>query len=128
MYWYVGDFYNSFPLPEEDTVPGLTYTRTLDPEGGCAFSDPGTYTDSITLLATPDLDHVVVQCSASMISCAAGDTSCGSPVYSRFRTLRGVCVCVCVHVCVCVYVCVCVCMRVHVCGFTGILKVPVTWK
>lgn len=93
--WYVGDSHNSFPLPYIDSVPELEYTRSFTPEEGCESTDPGTYIDSLTLLATADLDRMAVQCSVSMISCDPGDTSCGATMYSRFRTLRGVCVCVC---------------------------------
>lgn len=94
-FWYVGDFHNSFPLPYDDTDTELVYTRGQIPEDGCSATDPGTYIDTITLLATSDMNKVAVQCSASMIQCGIGDT-CNS-VYSRFRTLRGmdvVCVCV----------------------------------
>ena len=86
-YWYVGDLYNSAPLPYTDVVPGITYTRSII--GPCAPSAPGNYTDRISILATADLDRIAVQCSASRIICDANDASCGDIVYSRFRTLRG---------------------------------------
>lgn len=103
--WYVGDVHNSFPLPymDGDDVPELEYTRSLSPEGGCDSTDPGTYIDSLTLLATADLDRMAVQCSVSMISCDLGDASCSATMYSRFRTLRGVCVCVYLYLVVVMY-------------------------
>ena len=92
--WYVGDIHNSFPLPYMDDVPELEYIRSFVPGGGCPFTDPGTYIDKLTLVATAELDRMAVQCSVSMISCDPEDGSCGATMYSRFRTLRGVCVCV----------------------------------
>ena len=107
-YWYVGDLYNSVPLPYVDTVPGLTYTRSITPAGGC---EVGTYVDSITIEAMADLDRVAVQCAVSLIDCPIDETC--SIVYSRFRTLRGWPYTVSLSLCVCVCVCVCVCLHVH---------------
>ena len=97
-FWYVDGFFDSFALPYNDNLPDLTYSRSYS-----SCNSAGRYNDTLTLLATPELDHSAVQCSASMTDCGSGDDSCSIIIYSRFRILRGVCVCVCV----CVRVCVC---------------------
>ena len=93
-FWYIGDYANSFPLPFTDSEPDLTYSRGF-PDGSCEITDPGSYIDSLTILATPELNNVAVQCSASMINCESGDDSCGDIMYSRFRILRGMYVYIC---------------------------------
>ena len=92
-FWYVADLHNSFALPYTDTLSELTYSRSYS-----ACTSAGRYNDTLTLTATPELNNVPIQCSASMIDCNSGDDSCGFIVYSRFRILRGtyiLCVCVC---------------------------------
>ena len=92
-FWYVAGLHNSFALPYTDTLSELTYSRSYS-----ACTSAGRYNDTLTLTATPELNNVPIQCSASMIDCNSGDDSCGFIVYSRFRILRGtyiLCVCVC---------------------------------
>ncbi|CAI8032618.1 hypothetical protein GBAR_LOCUS18432 [Geodia barretti] len=82
-FWYVADLHNSFALPYTDTLSELTYSRSYS---DCTSA--GRYNDTLTLTATPELNNVPIQCSASMIDCNSGDDSCGFIVYSRFRILR----------------------------------------
>jgi hypothetical protein len=84
VFWYVGDYYNSFVLPYDDSVPELTYSRSYS-----VCNSAGRYNDTLTLEATPELNDVAIQCSASMTDCNFGDDSCSIITYSRFRIIRG---------------------------------------
>ena len=76
VFWFVGDLFNSTPLPLE-SVDEIMFTRT---ESSCNQS--GKKIANINILATPNLDRAAVQCS---IADAPG---CESILYSRFRLLN----------------------------------------